>query len=198
MLRRLRLTTGIGLLLAALSPGFAGADPALPELHIVFPQDAKATEFASSFGLLKPDGRGHEGNDLTAPKMTPVLAAADGVVTHIDTSPTAGNYLIIHHTGGWSTWYIHLNNDTPGTDDGAASWDQVVAEGISVGTFVTAGQHIAYVGDSGNAEGTMAHTHFELQFEGSPIDPYEYLVEACERALRVARLELLIALEEAG
>lgn len=198
MLNRRRLTTGIGLLLAALAAPAAVADHGLSEWHIVFPQDAKSTEFGSTFGLRKPGGRGHEGNDLTAPKMSPVYAAADGVVTHIDTSPTAGNYLIIHHTDGWSTWYIHLNNDTPGTDDGAATRDQVVVEGITEGSFVTAGQHIAYVGDSGNAEGTMPHTHFELHFEGNPIDPYDYLVQAHERALIVARLELLNSLDSVG
>ncbi len=198
MSNRRRLTIGIGLLLAALAAPAAVADHGPPEWHIVFPQDAKFTEFGSTFGLRKPGGRGHEGNDLIGSKMSPVYAAADGVVTHIDTSPTAGNYVIIHHTGGWSTWYIHLNNDTPGTDDGAATRDQVVVEGITEGSFVTAGQHIAYVGDSGNAEGTMPHTHFELHFEGNPIDPYDYLVQAHERALIVARLELLNSLDSVG
>ena len=44
-----------------------------------------------------------------------------------------------------------------------------------------AGQLIGWVGDSGNAEGSGSHTHFELAFEGHEIDPYDLLVEAFDR-----------------
>jgi murein DD-endopeptidase MepM/ murein hydrolase activator NlpD len=149
----------------------------------VFPQDPEVTTFTSTFGAPRSGGRRHEGTDLMAPKMTPVYAAADGVVVRIATQRRAGRYLVIDHGDGWETWYVHLNNDTPGTNDGRADWTSTVVPGIEVGTPVVAGQHVAWVGDSGNAEGGTPHTHFEIQRNGRSIDPYPYLVPAYEMAL---------------
>jgi murein DD-endopeptidase MepM/ murein hydrolase activator NlpD len=159
-----------------------------PEFHIVFPQDATVTEFSSTYGLAKPDGRTHQGEDLFAPKMTPVYAAADGEVIRIGNSPRAGRYIIVDHGEDWDTCYLHLNNDRPGRDDGKAGFELTIAAGIEVGTFVTAGQVIGWVGDSGNAEGAMSHTHFELHYRGKPINPNSYLREAYHRALLEARV----------
>lgn len=153
-----------------------------------FPQEPQVTTFASTFGAPRSGGRRHEGTDLMAPKMTPVYAAADGVVSRIATQRRAGRYLVIDHGDGWETWYVHLNNDTPGTNDGRAAWTSTVVPGMEVGTAVVAGQHIAWVGDSGNAEGGTPHTHFEIQRNGRSIDPYPYLVPAYEAAL-AARAE---------
>ena len=45
-----------------------------------------------------------------------------------------------------------------------------------------AGQVIAYMGDSGNAEGSVPHLHFEIrQPDGTPMNPYHSLVAAQER-----------------
>jgi hypothetical protein len=77
---------------------------------------------------------------------------------------------------------MHLNNDDPGTDNGSADWSLTLVPGLVVGSHVDAGQQIAYAGDSGNAEWTGPHTHFELAFEGRAIDPYPGLKEAYERA----------------
>jgi peptidoglycan hydrolase-like protein with peptidoglycan-binding domain len=70
-----------------------------------------------------------------------------------------------------------LNNDTPGTDDGAA-WG--IADGIVPGVHVEAGQHIGWVGDSGNAENTGSHLHFEL-FDpaGVVVNSYNALLAVC-------------------
>jgi len=116
-----------------------------------------------------------------APKMTQVYAAEDGYVARIETHSLAGRYIEIAHEAGWSTSYVHLNNDNPGTDDGDADWSLTLAPGVFLGAWVVAGQLIAWVGDSGNAEWTGSHTHFELAIDGRPINPYPYLVEARER-----------------
>lgn len=162
-----------------------------PPFEISFPQETAPTVFSSSFGAGRSGGRRHTGNDLMAPKMTEVYAAADGIITVIDTSSLAGRYIEIAHQDGWSTRYIHLNNDDPGTDNGSADWALTVVPGLRVGSRVEAGEHIGYVGDSGNAEGAGSHTHFEIAHEGGEIDPYEYLkgayARAVERESRVAR-----------
>lgn len=162
-----------------------------PPFEVTFPQETAPTVFSSSFGAGRSGGRRHTGNDLMAPKLTEVYAAADGIITVIDTSSLAGRYVEIAHQDGWSTRYIHLNNDDVGTDNGSADWALTVVPGLRVGSRVEAGELIGYVGDSGNAEGAGSHTHFEIAHEGGEIDPYEYLkaayARAVERESRVAR-----------
>jgi len=170
------LSTVIGAVI--LMPALPAAAAPEPPFEIRFPQETQVTVFSSSFGAARSGGRSHSGNDLMAPKMTQVYAAADGVVTVVDTSNLAGRYVEIDHGDGWSTRYIHLNNDDPGTDNGSADWDLTVIPGLIEGSEVDAGQHIAWVGDSGNAEWTGSHTHFEIAYQGGSIDPYPILKSA--------------------
>lgn len=130
----------------------------------------------------------HHGVDIMAAKMTPVVAIADGTVTHINGSTNQAwidKYgrcctLRVTHAEGWVSVYIHLNNDTPGTDDGQG-WG--IAPGIALGTKVKAGQLIGYAGDSGNAENTAPHLHFELMDKhGVFVDPYPSLRAAATGA----------------
>ena len=84
--------------------------------------------------------------------------------------------MALNHDDGWVTWYIHLNNDTEGTDDGQA-WG--FAPGIGRGVHVEAGELIGWLGDSGNAENTPPHVHFELHRpDGTKINPYLHLKAA--------------------
>ncbi|MBS1195704.1 MAG: N-acetylmuramoyl-L-alanine amidase [Actinobacteria bacterium] len=115
----------------------------------------------------------HEGVDVLAPKMTEVYAVADGTVSWIGSRCCS---VFIQHDDGWMSWYIHLNNDTPGTDDGLG-WG--IADGVVAGARVSAGQLIGWVGDSGNAEDTDPHLHFELHDAyGVIVDPYPALLLA--------------------
>ena len=123
----------------------------------------------------------HHAQDVMADKMTVVVAAAAGTIIRINGSSVSGSTgptnrcctLAIRHDDGWESVYIHLNNDTPGTDDGQG-WG--IAPGLSVGARVNAGQHIAWVGDSGNAENTSPHVHFELwDTERIAVNPYNAL-----------------------
>lgn len=132
-----------------------------------------------------------------ASKMTEVYAAADGVITTIKSSHRAGRYIAISHDGAWETYYMHLNNDVEG-NDGDAPWFLTVAWGIHEGAEVRAGQLIGWSGDSGNAEGGAAHTHFELHHNGRSVNPYPYLVRALERMQRDALLSHMPQREAAG
>jgi hypothetical protein len=108
----------------------------------------------------------------------PELAAHDATVKWMRIE-SAGNLVILKDAEGWEYWYIHINNDTPGTDDGANPPEFNIRPGLKVGSKVFAGEWIAYMGDSGDAESTAPHLHFEIHRpDGTPIDPYNSLQNA--------------------
>jgi hypothetical protein len=144
-----------------------GFDPS----QIVFPVIGEVT-FIDDFHQARSGGRTHEATDIMGEKMLPVVAVADGVVRWVSSSCC---HLSIDHGGGWETWYIHLNNDTPGTDDGLG-WG--IAPGIERGTKVAQGQLIGWVGDSGNAEHVAPHLHFQIFHNDVAINPYQHLLTA--------------------
>ena len=134
----------------------------------------------SVFGAERDLGaRHHAGIDISAPKMTPVVAVRDGIVTAIHSGGGDCCSVAITHDDGWSSFYLHLNNDLDGSDDG----DGVgIRPGLQVGTRVVAGEVIGWVGDSGNAEPTTPHLHFELHMRnGVAIDPLASLRWAFRR-----------------
>jgi peptidoglycan hydrolase-like protein with peptidoglycan-binding domain len=150
------------------------------DYDLVFPVDGEH-HFSDTFWAGRSHGF-HEGQDIMADKMTPVLAAADGVVRQVNwTSQSHMNRdrccsLVIRHNDGWESWYIHLDNDKTGTDDGNG-WG--IKQAIAPGVRVSAGQHIAWVGDSGNAENVAPQLHFELRDpSGTIVNPYLALVSA--------------------
>lgn len=184
----------LGVVLTLLLPGSPASAAAVkgtdPLGSLRFPQNAVVTRFDDTFGYARPDGRRHLGTDLVAPKHSPVYAMADGVVARMGESPRAGAYLVIDH-GGWESHLMHLNNDRPGTDNGRAAREDTWAPGLEVGSRVKAGQLVGFVGDSGNAEGTLAHTHLEIHVGGRPIDPYPHLLAAHRRTLAARMGEIL-------
>lgn len=151
----------------------------------VFPHDTTAVNFWDSWGARRSGGRGHKGTDIMSPRGTEILAAADGVVTDLGSQRLSGYFIRLDHGDGWSTTYMHLNNDTVGTDDGSGGLWTAVHPTIAIGTEVKAGDVIGYVGDSGNAENTQPHTHFEVKKDGEKLNPYPYLVDVLERERRL-------------
>ncbi|MDH3260602.1 MAG: M23 family metallopeptidase [Acidimicrobiia bacterium] len=183
-----RVFTGMIAALAIVASSVSGAGAADP-LYLRFPQLDEQTEFVDSWGVARPDERTHRGVDLMGSKMAPVVAVLDGVIETMGEGDRSGYHITIDHGEGTSSWYMHLNNDTPGTDDRRGGAEYAFAEGLEVGDIVEAGQVIGFVGDSGNAEWGGAHTHFELHINGRAVNPYPYLRDAWERWL----LELAIA-----
>lgn len=152
-------------------PAAEGADEEAV-YSIVFPI-AGETSYRDTWGAPRSGGRTHKGTDIFAAKRTPVVAAADGRVVVVGTGERAGRFIIVEHEGGWRTYYLHLDNDTEGTDDGLGG---APAEGIAAGVTVKAGQVLDYVGDSGNAEETPSHLHFEIHHaSGEATNPYPHL-----------------------
>jgi len=150
---------------------------------IEFPIRGEYQPFTDSYGDPRSGGRSHIGIDILAAKMTPLVAVVDGVVTFAPKSePYWGYALYIKGDDGWEYRYLHINNDTPGTDDNAGGFKYDFAPGISKGVRVARGQLVAYIGDSGNAEWVTPHLHFEIHrpggSDGDTINPYESLVAA--------------------
>jgi len=183
-LRRAVLAIAIALATVPLAASPASAEVVKP---IVFPVDGTVT-YTDTFGACR-DGctRYHEGQDLMGKKMLPLLAAVDGVVDRLvfDNTSAGGNSVTIKGADGWTYHYLHVNNDTPGTDDAKAARSQAFPSNIAVGVAVKRGQVVGYLGDSGNAESVGSHLHFEIrqprtsgQYTGTPINPYESLRQA--------------------
>lgn len=98
----------------------------------------------------------HAGIDIGVDYGTPIHAADSGVIVYSGWISGYGNAVIIDHGGGISTLYGH---------------NQSLA--VSEGQSVSKGSVIAYAGSTGNSTGP--HCHFEVDVNGSPVNPMGYL-----------------------
>lgn len=135
----------------------------LPAWHsAAHAQFSACTQMVMPVAQLRTVGRGfssyHGGIDLMAPHGSPVLAAAAGTVVYAARYYAYGNIIDIAHPDGSITRYAHLSR---------------YAQGIRAGTSVAAGQVIGAVGATGNAHG--AHLHFEVRYDGRPMDPKPFI-----------------------
>ena len=179
-MRRHRTTARGVLFLAAILGIVAGtaaaAAPKVPE-HIIFPVVGRV-QYIDDFGAPRGSGR-HQGNDLMAAKRSPAVAAESGRVKYWTTSGAAGCMLYLYGESGTMYYYIHLNNDLTARNDNRGKCAKGVAYAVSNGARVAAGQQIAYVGDSGDANGGSPHLHFEVHPGGGrAVSPYPYLQKA--------------------
>jgi hypothetical protein len=181
-MRRHRTTARGFTFLAAmigLAAGTAAAYAAkgAPPEHIVFPVVGKVA-YIDDFGAPRGNGR-HQGNDLMSPKRSPAVAAESGKVKYWTTSGAAGCMLYLYGDSGTTYYYIHLNNDLKLRNDNRGKCVKGVAYTVNSGAKVQAGQQIAYVGDSGDANGGMSHLHFEIHPNGGrAVSPYPWLQKA--------------------
>lgn len=153
-----------------------------------FPHETVTVVFSDTWGAGRSGGRSHKGTDIMSPKGSWVVAVEDGIVERLDWNDMSGWNIMLRHAGKWTSHYLHLNNDSSGTDDGEGGPDAAFAEGLEVGSYVKAGDVIGFVGDSGNAENVGSHTHFELHVDGVKVNPYPYLAAAMERKLRASEI----------
>ncbi|MCR4280455.1 MAG: VCBS repeat domain-containing M23 family metallopeptidase [Candidatus Komeilibacteria bacterium] len=133
-----------------------------------------------NFGAPRAGDRQHEGIDIFAPKKTPLVAAVDGQISYVPYPEASWGYAVtIRAEDGFTYHYLHLNNDNPGTDDGRGGGMHAYAPYTERGNEVKTGQLIGYIGDSGNAETTPPHLHFEIRrSDRAPINPYNSLKQA--------------------
>ena len=179
-MRRHRTTARGALFLAAtigLAVGSAVAFAATVPEHIIFPVVGKVA-YIDDFGAPRPGGP-HQGNDIIAEKKSPSVAAEAGKVKYWTTSAAAGCMLYLYGESGTTYLYIHLNNDLTMKNDNRGKCVKGTAYMVKNGARVAAGQQIAYVGDSGDADGRNSHLHFEVHpGGGKAVSPYPYLQKA--------------------
>jgi murein DD-endopeptidase MepM/ murein hydrolase activator NlpD len=99
----------------------------------------------------------HEGFDISARIGTDIIAPADGVIVEIGKTYGFGNLIIISHGYGIKTMYGHLSKIL-----------------IKKGQSVKRGDKIALIGNSGRTTGP--HLHYEIQLNGVPVNPQNYIL----------------------
>ena len=101
----------------------------------------------------------HSGTDIGAPGGTPILAAADGIVTIANAIDSWGGgygyHIKISHNDTFDTLYAHCSSIC-----------------VTVGQEVKQGEVIGYVGTTGNSTGN--HLHFEVWQNGERTDALGY------------------------
>ena len=97
----------------------------------------------------------HHGVDLAAPKNTPIMAAADGVIVQLGRKGAYGKYIRIRHDGGYQTAYAHMNG---------------YRSGLKTGSKVKRGEVIGYIGSTGRSTGP--HLHFEVWKNKKTVNPF--------------------------
>jgi murein DD-endopeptidase MepM/ murein hydrolase activator NlpD len=140
---------------------------------ILFPVLGKV-RYIDDFG--DPRGQGsHEGNDILVARRSPVVAVEDGKIKWWTTSARAGCMLYLYGKSGTTYLYIHLNNDRTLQNDNSGGCTGGGTFTAADGSRVSAGQQIAWSGDSGDADGNP-HLHFEVHpGDGAAVDPFETL-----------------------
>lgn len=131
----------------------------IPSINPVSSQEAW---ISSGFGYREDPINGkrrfHEGSDIVAPRGTPVIAPADGIVAYAGWRDGMGRMIEIEHGYGYTTVYGHN--------------DKLL---VKKGDIVKRGDMISRVGSSGRSTGP--HLHYEVRLNGKLVNPYKYLVE---------------------
>jgi murein DD-endopeptidase MepM/ murein hydrolase activator NlpD len=99
----------------------------------------------------------HKGLDIAAPKGSPIIAPADGVVTYSSRKGLMGNMITLKHGYGIVTRYGHLSEMLK-----------------KKGEKVARGEVIAMVGSTGRSTGP--HLHYEVRLNGVPVNPEKYIL----------------------
>ncbi|MEO9477869.1 MAG: peptidoglycan DD-metalloendopeptidase family protein [Cyclobacteriaceae bacterium] len=137
-----------------------GADNTPSIFPVKIEKDVKV-RVSSEYGMRKDPFNGnkkwHMGMDIAAPKGTPVIATADGVIELVDNQPNGyGKHVVIKHDETTRTKYAQMD-----------------AYVVKVGETVSKGEVIGYVGSSGRS--TNPHLHYEVQIGDRKVNPADYI-----------------------
>ena len=124
-------------------------------------------DIRSVFGDPRDDGeRSHHGVDIFASRGTPVVAASEGTITRVRTTPLGGKVIWLRdHRDRQSLYYAHLDSQF-----------------VTVGQWVQPGDTLGLVGNTGNAVTTPPHLHFAIYRRGEgPVDPWPFIASPASR-----------------
>jgi hypothetical protein len=117
---------------------------------------------ASTWHAARSPNRKHEGQDIFAPRGTPIYSATEGYVVNVGENALGGQTVSVMGAGGRVYYYAHLDDYAPN---------------LSVGDYVTPETELGYVGSTGNAVGTPPHLHFGVYTSAGAIDPLPLLTD---------------------
>lgn len=100
----------------------------------------------------------HYGIDIVGPENEAIKATLDGTVVLATWSSETGYTITVQHSNNLISVYKH---------------NSVLLK--KIGDYVKAGDPIAIIGNSGE-QTTGPHLHFELWYNGNPVDPQDYMV----------------------
>jgi murein DD-endopeptidase MepM/ murein hydrolase activator NlpD len=140
-----------------------------PESRIAMPlADVSKKQIADTWQAPRGVGRRHEGQDIFAPRGTPVLSATNGYVLRVGVNSLGGQTVSVVGSGGRVYYYAHLDAYAPG---------------LEVGDWVSTRTVLGYVGTTGNAQGTPPHLHFGVYTLNGAINPLPLLTDRTAPAM---------------
>lgn len=132
------------------------------EAQLAFPVEGRNERaILSGWGADRDGGRrSHEGVDIFAPRGTPVLAAADGVIRRVQVTRLGGKVVWLRDpVRNASLYFAHLDS-----------------QAVRAGQRVRTGDVLGFVGNTGNARTTNPHLHFGVYRRGEgAVDPAPFL-----------------------
>jgi murein DD-endopeptidase MepM/ murein hydrolase activator NlpD len=144
-----------------------GLRPKLTPSRYVFPVYGPSA-FTNTFSAPRATTGWHHGEDIFAPLGAPLLAVTDGVVFSVGWNDVGGYRLWLRDQQGNQFYYAHLSAFAPAAFNG---------------NRVKAGAVLGFVGNTGDAQGTPYHLHFEIHPVGllsygydGVVSPYPYLL----------------------
>ena len=133
-----------------------------PDTSLSMPLTAvKKSQIANTWHAARGE-RQHEGQDIFAPRGTPIVSATSGYVVKIGEDNLGGHTVSVVGDGGRKYYYAHLDS---------------YARNLEVGDYVTRTTVLGYVGSTGNADGTPPHLHFGVYTSTGAIDPLPLLTD---------------------
>ena len=134
-----------------------------PDQKLVMPvRTVRAKQVGDSWHAPRDGERLHQGQDIFAPRGTPVHSATEGYVVRIGENRLGGRTVSVLGAGGRVYYYAHLDSYAPGLD---------------VGDYVTPETVLGAVGTTGNAKNTPPHLHFSVYSSAGAVNPLPLLAD---------------------